>query len=917
MSHTYLAYSAAVLGALSGFAVLLGRKREILAGFVALALAEVGLLVALVPGHDLKILVTSPMRAAALVGGVIVIAGLAFLFEREPGIAPVLLVLAAPFRIGITLGSQHARLLLPLYAVLAAAGLTFAWRLLHGNSPRPVARALAAPSAALIALYAVSLLWAKDTRAGTIELAAFLFPFLVLVVIVVNEPRKPWLLRALVVSLVGEAVVFAAFGLWEEAAHRVFFSRFLEVANIYSGYFRTNSFFYDPNIYGRFLVLALSALVVLMWRRRLSLLVSAALIAFIWVGLYFAYSLSSLVALFFVSLGVALVLGGRRTRRTVAVGAASMALIGVGLLAVNVHGHSLRNVTSGRSRLASVAFDVFRDHPLVGVGVGSQPLASQQLSELRGKTKKDTSHTTPLTVAAELGIVGVAAYLAWLSGALVVLRDIWKREQTLGLALIAVFGALFIHSLSYSDFFEDPITWGALALAAAFAAGASPGKKPPEGSGGIRGWKAKLPPWVGRKVFLIPFGAGMLIIVAGLGTSLALHFRSPGVGKSITSFTGLTVSTPTVTEHSRPAHKPPAKKKAKTASELCWNNFGGDQERSLSRPTVNLGRPTKLVWTKGLHDLMEYPPSYCNGRLYVNLEEGRTLAINAENGHVIWSRKAPGFTASTPAIAGPRLFVSSHGGTVTAFRRSDGALLWRLKTNAPVESSPVAVRGVVYVGAADGKLYALRARTGKPVWIYDTGGRISSSPSVVGGHVCITTYSGLIACLRRGNGHLVWAVTVRRDFVSYDSFYASPSSDGRRIFTVSRSGKVLALAVSSGRILWTYNLGETAYGTPSIADGRVFVADLAGDLHAFKTTNGALLWQLHVPGEILGPSIVVGKLVFFSTQQGDTYAARTDDGRIVWQIGMGKFSPGIATDKHYYFSFNGRLAVFDGRYSKR
>jgi len=116
---------------------------------------------------------------------------------------------------------------------------------------------------------------------------------------------------------------------------------------------------------------------------------------------------------------------------------------------------------------------------------------------------------------------------------------------------------------------------------------------------------------------------------------------------------------------------------------------------------------------------------------------------------------------------------------VTAYRRSDGRLLWQLETGAAVESSPLVVGGAVYAGAADGKLYALNVRTGRPLWVYNTGGRISSSPSVVGGKVCITTYGGLVTCLRRSNGQRIWAVWVRRDFVRYESFYASPRRMGR------------------------------------------------------------------------------------------------------------------------------------------
>ncbi len=468
MSHTNLAYVAAVLGALASFPILLGRNRAILSGLILLGAAEAGLAVALIPGHDLKLLVTSPMRAAALVGGGLVVFGIAFLFTRHAGIAPLLLLLAAPFRIGISLGSQSARLLLPLYGVLAAAALALAWRLLRGVPVRRMARSLAVPSAALVCLYALSLLWAKDVRAGSIELGAFLFPFLVLVVVVVYEPRRAWIPRALAYALAGEAVGFAAFGLWEEATHHVYFSRFLEISNIYTSYFRTNSLFYDPNIYGRHLAIALSVLVVLIWKQRLALPVAVALIAFLWTGLYYTYSLSSLAALFVAVVCIALVAGGRRTRKAIVVGAASLALVGAGFLAVSVQGHSLRNLTSGRSHLASITFDVFTEHPLVGVGVGSQPRAAQDKSVSSDAIKRDTSHTTPLTVAAELGIVGLAAYLAWFAGAFVTLRNAFRRDATIGLSLAAAFGVLVVHSLSYSGFFEDPITWGALALAAAY-----------------------------------------------------------------------------------------------------------------------------------------------------------------------------------------------------------------------------------------------------------------------------------------------------------------------------------------------------------------------------------------------------------------------------------------------------------------
>ena len=56
------------------------------------------------------------------------------------------------------------------------------------------------------------------------------------------------------------------------------------------------------------------------------------------------------------------------------------------------------------------------EDPVLGVGVGGQPKASREAADSSKPTADFVSHTTPLTVAAELGIAGVIAYLALLVG---------------------------------------------------------------------------------------------------------------------------------------------------------------------------------------------------------------------------------------------------------------------------------------------------------------------------------------------------------------------------------------------------------------------------------------------------------------------------------------------------------------------
>ena len=193
------------------------------------------------------------------------------------------------------------------------------------------------------------------------------------------------------------------------------------------------------------------------------------------------------------------------------------------------------------------------------------------------------------------------------------------------------------------------------------------------------------------------------------------------------------------------------------------------------------------------------------------------------------------------------------------------------------------------------------------------GGRINASPSVFGGRVCAGNYSGAIFCLDKDTGREIWTTYLRRDAFRRESFYASTSTDGERLYSVSRSGSVVALDVGNGDVAWTGQVGGLGYTTPAVADGRVFVGGFDGRLRALRARNGAELWSKWVGGRILGAPVVIGEHVFFSTLEKKTYALRVSDGRIAWQLPMGRYSPGIATERTYFFSLNGRLIAYRGR----
>ena len=470
MEHSEVAQAAALAGALGAVLVLLPRGRALpLAGFALLGLASFALAWTLVGSDDLRLLVGEPAGLGLLAAGVAGIALGAVLLGRYPAATPVALLAAAPFRVPVTLGSEEAFLLVPVYLVLASAVLALAYRMLRGARPAPPPLFIGLPLAALVALTALSFLWTWDERAGGIALAFFFFPFTAGLAVVARAPLAPWLARALLVVLVGLGAVFAGIGIWQAHTRTLFFARDVAVANAYTSFFRVTSLFKDPSLYGRYLVVPIACLLVAILLRRARTAewaAASATVAFLFWGLFYSYSQSSFVALFAVTFALALVGAGRRLRALLLAGALVASLAAGAYAATAIEGRSAREVTSGRSRLVEVTLEAFRARPLAGVGVGGQPRASAQESG-RGSPSRNASHTTPLTMLAELGALGFGVYVWTLAAAGWALRLATRRARTLGMGLAAVLFTLFVHSLLYAGFFEDPLTWGVLGLAAA------------------------------------------------------------------------------------------------------------------------------------------------------------------------------------------------------------------------------------------------------------------------------------------------------------------------------------------------------------------------------------------------------------------------------------------------------------------
>jgi O-antigen ligase len=411
----------------------------------------------------------------AVLGAALVVAALVVLMRRRADAFPLLAIAALPFRLPISADGRTVNLLIPLYLVVAAGAIAHLLPRLLAREERGL-QTIEWLLLASIVLYASQALYSSDKAKAGENLAFFYVPFALLFVLL-RDVRwtRELLLRCLALA-VALAVALAGIGFVEYARKELFLNPKVVAANEYDNYFRVNSLFFDPNIYGRFLALVMIALsAIVLWRaRERDVLLTGAVLLWLLAGLVTSFSQSSIAALL---LGLAILAAYRwdaLVTAYVSVSLVVLALLVVLLAPASLHfglkgsGGSTQNATNGRTKLIEGGLELFAKRPLQGYGSGSFQTEYEQHSKTGAQNATSASHTIPVTVAAEQGIVGLALYVALLVVAFVTLFRGAGRSPPRA-AIAAAFAALVLHTFAYADFLEDPITWTLLGIGVALA----------------------------------------------------------------------------------------------------------------------------------------------------------------------------------------------------------------------------------------------------------------------------------------------------------------------------------------------------------------------------------------------------------------------------------------------------------------
>lgn len=300
---------------------------------------------------------------------------------------------------------------------------------------------------------------------------------------------------------------------------------------------------------------------------------------------------------------------------------------------------------------------------------------------------------------------------------------------------------------------------------------------------------------------------------------------------------------------------------------------------------------------------------------------GYLKAFDLDTGRLRWERQT-GLELSTGAVYhNGRLFLGTRQGEVVAISANDGKLIWRSEVSSEVIARPAVADDTVVVRTNDGKLFALQAGTGERRWVYDRSVppltlRGTSAPIIVNDLVITGSDYGRLSALVLSNGTVFWESVIsypsgKTELERMIDIDADPVVMGNVVYAVSYQGRLAAVEISSGRILWARDM--SSYTGMAVDDYRVYVGDSEGQILALNRRNGSTLWRQDkllrrspTPPQLDGPYVVVadydGYLHWLSRESGKL------EGRARLNAGFYLFTNEYDEYQHVYRKENNVLA---------
>ncbi len=326
--------------------------------------------------------------------------------------------------------------------------------------------------------------------------------------------------------------------------------------------------------------------------------------------------------------------------------------------------------------------------------------------------------------------------------------------------------------------------------------------------------------------------------------------------------------------------------------------FGGEDNSIPPTELQDINETTKVTqqWSKnvgvGLDEVMlNLKPAIVDYDIYTVDREGQVSALNLENGAVKWQVELD--TEITGGVGAGQgiVVVGNSRGVIIVLDAENGNELWRKQLSSVMLSAPLIQDQFLVVRIGDGRLYGLDINDGGQLWVYDRGVPVltlrgNSSPIIGGRELVFTGFdSGKVAAVGVKHGRLLWEANAavprgRSDLERLVDIDANLILIGQALYAVTYQGQIVAIDALEGEILWAKEM--SSYAGMASDDRHIYVTDADSNIWAVDRVTGDFLWkQDKLAHRKLTAPEVVDNYVVVGDFEGYIHVLSTQDGELI------------------------------------
>ncbi len=315
-------------------------------------------------------------------------------------------------------------------------------------------------------------------------------------------------------------------------------------------------------------------------------------------------------------------------------------------------------------------------------------------------------------------------------------------------------------------------------------------------------------------------------------------------------------------------------------------------------------------------------PKEKDGNLFVATQGGKVYSLDAKTGNTQWEVDLEVEVSAGPGISDTVLVVGGPEGQVVAMDIDSGSVLWETSVTSEVLSPPVIDRNIVVVRTQDGRVYGFSIQSGNREWSFDTNIpnltlRGNSTPIAKGGRVYVGFDNGKVAALNILDGSVLWQQNVINNqgkteierIADIDGDIDVVATD---LYISSAADKTMSVATESGRALWSQNIGSVTGVT--VSRRSLYLTDNLSVVHQLNRTDGSRGWsqEQFLNRNLTKPSFYLGDLVV-GDYEGYVHFLDGVTGDVInrTRVGDDEFyhSPVIVSDVIYAYNYDGTLSA--------